>query len=121
MTHRRLTGVLWTLKWFLAVCLLVLCVDLLYVFWPYPDGPRGVAALKANLATEVELIGGLADAQSWAIIQVVADGLYRPAFVWTGLDEFMARATDPTPLSPLNESMRSFVLASWAFPASVHR
>jgi integrating conjugative element membrane protein (TIGR03747 family) len=115
MTHRRLTGVLWTLKWFLAVCLLVLCVDLLYVFWPYPDGPRGVAALKANLATEVELIGGLADAQSWAIIQVVADGLYRPAFVWTGLDELTRRAADPTPLSPLNETMRSFVLASWAF------
>ena len=67
MRRGRLTGVLWALKWFFIVCLLVLSVDILYVLWPYPNGPRGVAALKANLATEVELIGRLADAQSWAI------------------------------------------------------
>ncbi len=31
MRRQRLTGALWTLKWFLTVCLLVLCIDLLYV------------------------------------------------------------------------------------------
>ncbi len=88
---------------------------MLYVLWPYPNGPRGVAALKANLATEVKLIGRLADAQSWAIIRFLTDRLYQVSFVWTGLDAFMGRATDPTPLSPLNETMRSFVLGNWVF------
>lgn len=115
MRHARLTGVLWTLKWFFVVCLLVLSVDLLYVLWPYPDGPRGVAALKANLAAEAELIGRLADARSWRVIRAVVDALYQPTFVWTGVDALMGRASEPAPLSPLNETMRSFVLASWTF------
>jgi integrating conjugative element membrane protein (TIGR03747 family) len=115
VTARRLTGVLWTLKWFFIVCLLVLCVDLLYVLWPYPHGARGVAALKDNLAAEVELIGRLADARSWTIIRALADAIYQVVFVWSGLDEFMCRAADPLPLSPLNETMRRFVLGNWIF------
>lgn len=115
MTPGRLTGVLWTLKWFFIVCLLVLCVDMFYVLWPYPDGARGVAALKANLAAEAKLIGQLADDRSWTIIRNLADGIYEVVFVWTGLDEFMRRAADPTPLSPLNETMRTFVLGNWVF------
>ena len=115
MRAKRLTGVLWTLKWFFIVCLLVLAVDMLYVLWPYPDGARGVATLKANLAAEVDLIGRLADDRSWAIIRALADGAYEAVFVWTGLDEFMRRAVDPAPLSPLNETMRRFVLGNWVF------
>ncbi len=115
MRAKRLTGVLWTLKWFFIVCLLVLGVDMLYVLWPYPDGARGVVALKANLAVEVDLIGRLADDRSWAIIRALADGIYEVVFVWTGMDEFMRRAVDPAPLSPLNETMRRFVLGNWVF------
>lgn len=115
MIRTRLTGVLWTLKWFFIVCLLVLCVDMLYVLWPYPGEARGVGALKHNLAVEAELIGRLADDRSWAIIRTLADGIYEVVFVWSGMDEFMRRAADPTPLSPLNETMRSFVLGNWVF------
>ena len=115
MNGRRLTGVLWTLKWFFIVCLLVLCVDLLYVLWPYPGEARGVATLQANLAAEAELIGRLADDRSWIIIGSLADGIYEVVFVWTGLDALMQRAADPVPLSPLNETMRRFVLGNWVF------
>lgn len=115
MTPRRLTGVLWTLKWFFIVCLAVLCVDMLYVLWPYPGEARGVAALKANLTAEADLIGRLADERSWAIILALIDGIYEVVFVWTGMDELMRRAVDPTPLSPLNETMRRFVLGNRVF------
>lgn len=115
MNGRRLTGMLWTLKWFFIVCLLVLCVDLLYVLWPYPGEARGVATLKANLAAEANLIGQLADDRSWTIILALTDGIYEVAFVWTGLDAFMQRAVDLAPLSPLNETMRRFVLGNWVF------
>lgn len=115
MNRGRLMGVLWTLKWFFIVCLLVLCVDMLYVLWPYPSGARGVETLKANLAAEVELIARLADDRSWSVIHAIVGGLYEVLFVWTGLDTFMRRAMDPTPLSPLNETMRSFVLGNWVF------
>lgn len=115
MNGRRLTGVLWALKWFFIVCLLVLCVDLLYVLWPYPGKARGVATLKANLAVEVDLIGRLANDRSWTIIRTLGDAIYEVVFVWTGLDDFMRRAVDPTPLTPLNETMRRFVLGNWAF------
>lgn len=115
MTNRRFTGVLWLLKWFFIVCLLVLCVDLLYVLWPYPGGARGVAAFKANLAAEVNLINRLADDRSWVVIRIMVDGIYEIVFVWTGLDAFMQRAVDPAPLSSLNETMRRFVLGNWIF------
>lgn len=115
MTPRRLTGVLWTLKWFFIVCLLTLCVDMLYVLWPYPDGARGVTTFKANLTNEMNLIGRLADDRSWMIISTLADGIYQVVFGWTGLDEFMRRAANSAPLSPLNETMRSFVLGNWVF------
>lgn len=115
MNGRRLTGVLWTLKWFFIVCLLVLCVDLLYVLWPYPGEARGVTTLKANLAAEADLIGQLADDRSWTIIRALADGIYEVVFVWTGLDTLMQRAVDPAPLSPLNETMRRFVFGNWVF------
>jgi len=115
VTRGRLTGLLWMLKWFFIVCLVVLCVDLLYVHWPYPGGARGVATFKANLATEINLISRLADERSWAVIRFMVDGMYEIVFVWTGLDEFMQRAVNPAPLSPLNETMRRFVLGNWIF------
>ncbi len=81
-----------------------------------------MVALKANLATELELVGRLAHARSWAIIQTLMDALYYEAvFVRSGLDEFTRRTADPAQLSPLSETMGSFALANWLFletPAS---
>ena len=53
MTSRRLTGALWALKWFAGIALVTFAVDMLYVFWPYPNGPRGVAPLKATLLAAI--------------------------------------------------------------------
>jgi len=47
---RRLTGLLWALKWFAIVAALTFVVDILYVFWPYPNGPRGVEPLKKRIS-----------------------------------------------------------------------
>ena len=71
MTSRRLTGLLWALKWFAIVALVTFAVDMLYVFWPYPNGPRGVEPLKATLDRETELVHALSDARSAAVISTV--------------------------------------------------
>ncbi len=88
---------------------------MLYVLWPYPDGARGLATLKANLASEVDVISRLADDHAWAIIRTLADGAYEAVFILLGLDEFIRWAVDPTRLSPLNETKRRFLLGNWIF------
>ena len=50
MISRRLTGLLWALKWFAIIAALTFVVDMLYVFWPYPNGPRGVEPLKKRIS-----------------------------------------------------------------------
>ena len=71
MTRRRLTGLLWALKWFAIVAALTFVVDMLYVFWPYPDGPRGVEPLKATVAREAALIDALSDARSASVVTAI--------------------------------------------------
>ncbi|MGE0684313.1 MAG: DUF4400 domain-containing protein [Candidatus Binatia bacterium] len=115
MRGGRLTGVIWTLTWFFIVCLLVLSVDMLYVFWPYPHGAHGIEALKHNLAIEVELVSRLSDDRSWSIIRMISDSIYQVVFGWSGMDDLLRQAADPTPLSPLNEIMRSFARGFWVF------
>lgn len=115
MTQQRIRGVLWILLAFCLVSLLTLAVDLLYVYWPYPNGARGIEALQLNVRTESQLIERLADARSQELIRSINDMLYKALFGWTGLDQMMRRAADPTPLSPLNEIMRSFMTSVWGF------
>jgi integrating conjugative element membrane protein (TIGR03747 family) len=115
MTPQRIKGVLWILLAFCLVSLLTLAVDWLYVYWPYPHGARGIAALQYNVRRESQLIERLADGRSQAVIQRVNDTLYKVLFGWTGLDEMMRRAANPAPLSPLNEIMRSFMTSVWGF------
>jgi len=61
------------------------------------------------------LIGRLADTRSWRVIQAVENGAYEVVFGWTGLDTLMHRAAEPAPLSPVNETMRSFMRGFWIF------
>ena len=115
MNSRRLTGLLWALKWFAIVAALAFVTDMLYVFWPYPNGPRGVAPLKATVARETALIQSLSDDRSLAVVSSVVAASYEMAFVWTGLDEMMTRFVDPTPLPESDEGMRRLFLANWEF------
>jgi len=115
MTQQRIRGVLWILLSFCLVSLLTLAVDWLYVYWPYPNGARGIEPLQLNVRTESELIEQLADERSRELIRRINDTLYKALFGWTGLDEMMSRAADSTPLSPLNEIMRSFMTSVWGF------
>ena len=112
---RPRSGLLWALQWFALIALVTFAADMLYVFWPYPDGPRGVAPLEDALAREAELIRSLADEPSMAVISSVASATYPVCFVWTGLDALMLRFADPTPLSEAEEGMRRLFLAHWAF------
>ena len=114
MTRRRLTGLLWALKWFAIVAALTFAVDMLYVFWPYPDGPRGVAPLKATVAREAALIEALSDDRSASVVPAIVAATYKVFFVWTGLDEMMIRFADPTALPESDEGMRQLFLANWA-------
>jgi len=115
MTQQRIRGVLWIVLAFCLVSLLTLAVDLLYVYWPYPNGARGIEALQLNVRMESELVERLADMRSRELISSLNNALYKALFGWTGLDEMMHRAADPTPLSPLNEVMRSFMTSMWGF------
>ena len=110
---------LWALKWFAILTALALVVDMLYVFWPYPNGPRGVAPLKATVTREAALIQSLCDDRSMVVVSSLVAASYEIAFVWTGLDEMMTRFADPTPLPESDEGMRRLFLAHWEFLETV--
>jgi integrating conjugative element membrane protein (TIGR03747 family) len=112
---RRRTGLLWTLKGFGILALLVLVVDIVYVLWPYPNGPQGIGALQSVVNEETALIGELTDDASARVIRNLGAWIYQAAFVWTGLDELMRRAAAPAPMPGANEFMRGFVRANWLF------
>ncbi len=115
MYKTRLTGILWGLKWFAIVALVVFATDMLYVFWPYPDGSRGVEPLHRTVIQEAELVYRLGNDDSVAVIRAIVDGFYHLCFVWTGIDGMMVRFADPSPLSESDEAMRRFFLANWEF------
>lgn len=104
---RRRTGPLSALKWF---AILVLVVDIVYVLWPYPNGPQGIGALQSAVDKETALIGELTDDASAQVIRHLGAWVYRAAFVWTELDELklMHRAAASAPMSGANEFMRGF-------------
>jgi hypothetical protein len=66
----KVTGSLWYVKWFAIVCALALLVDIVYVFWPWPQ-MHGVRQFHHNLQTETQLIAGLSNPQGLAFIQQV--------------------------------------------------
>lgn len=90
----KVTGTLWYVKWFTLVFLGALMVDVVYVFWPWPE-IRGVAAFQYNLQAESQLIAGLSSPQGLAFIQKVQAWVYQPTFVWSGLHDFLMLGLHP--------------------------
>ena len=115
ISTRRRSPVLSALKGFAVLALLVLVVDIVYVLWPYPNGPQGIGALQSVVNEETALIAELTDDASAWIIRNLGAWIYQAAFVWTGLDELMRRAAAPVPMAGANEFMRGFVRANWLF------
>jgi integrating conjugative element membrane protein (TIGR03747 family) len=83
------------------------------VFWPYPDGPRGVEPLRDTVHREAEIVGRLADERSRGFIRTIVTGAHTACFVWTGIDEMTIRFADPAPLPETDEGMRRLFLANW--------
>lgn len=90
----KVTGILWYVKWFTLVFIFALLVDVVYVFWPYPE-VRGVAVLQRNVEAETALITSLSSHQAQMFIQTVQQWLYQPVFVWTGLHDFLILGMQP--------------------------
>lgn len=92
----NLGGWLWYVKWFTLVVLCALVVDLVYVFWPWPQ-VHGVAAFAANLRAETGIITSLASPEALAFIHKVQAWAYLPTFQWTGLHDFLVLGENPLP------------------------
>lgn len=115
MADRKWTGVKWLVFWGLIVMAVVLLIDLLYVMWPYPNGARGIGALQSNLNREWALLVELGGNDFPKYAYAIHGLLYHAFFVLPGFDYMMAKAADPTPMSNMDEMMRSFVLSTRIF------
>ena len=86
--QRRFTGLLWHMKWFVIIALLVLIIDLFCVFVLW--SPDGVSRLEQTLHQELDY---LELPQSKVDILVgVATSFYDTVFVSTGIDGMMRHA-----------------------------
>lgn len=103
--QRRLTGLLWHVKWFVIIALLVLIIDLFCVFVLW--SPDGVSRLEQVLHQELEFLG-LPQAKVDFLIGV-ATSLYDTVFVSTGIDGMMRHATSLTPSATGNSTEIEFV------------
>lgn len=103
--QRRLTGILWHLKWFLLITLLVLIVDLFCVFVLW--SPDGVANLEDVLQQEVALLG-LPQSDINFLISV-ATSLYNTVFVSTGIDGMMRHAASLPPTDTSQPTVLEFI------------
>ena len=91
--QRRLTGILWHLKWFVFIALLVLVIDLFCVFVLW--SPDGVPRLKQILHREMTLLE-LPQPEADFVIGI-ATTVYNTVFVTTGIDGMMRHAASPPP------------------------
>lgn len=103
--QRRLTGLLWHLKWFVIIALLVLIIDLFCVFVLW--SPDGVSQLEQVLHQELEFLC-LPQAKVEFLIGV-ATSLYDTVFVSTGIDGMMRHAASISPSSTGNSTEIEFV------------
>ena len=99
-SQQRLTGLLWLLKWFCLIALLVLVVDLFCVFVLW--SPDGMWRLESVLHEEVALLG-LPPSDTAFLIKMTRS-FYDTAFVSTGIDGMMRHAAS---LPPADESRPS--------------
>lgn len=86
--QHRLTGLLWHVKWFVLVMLLVLVIDLFCVFVLW--SPDGVERLEEVLRSEVMSLG-LPQSDIDFLIGV-SRSFYDAVFVSSGIDDLMRRA-----------------------------
>jgi len=87
--RRRLTGLLWLIKWLLLITLFVLIVDLFCVFVLW--SPNGVQHLEKVLHTEMELLG--LPQNDIAFLTEVIRSFYNTTFISTGIDGMMRHST----------------------------
>ena len=103
--QRRLTGILWHLKWFVLVALLALIIDLFCVFVLW--SPDGVSRLEQILHHELALLE-LPQPEIDFLIGV-ATSLYNTVFVTTGMDGMMRHAASLSPTTSGQSTEIEFV------------
>lgn len=88
MTNRRpVTGLLWLLKWFVIITLLVWVIDIFCVFVLW--SPQGVETLSAVLIEEVALLN-LPPQHTQRLIEI-SQSFYHAVFVTTGIEGAMSQ------------------------------
>lgn len=115
----KVTGTLWFVKWFAIVCALALLVDIVYVFWPWPQ-MHGVAQFSRNYQTESQLVASLSGADGKAYIREVQGWAYQPTFVWSGLHGMMRDVDKPESWQGANAFMHGWVAGNWEFLQTAH-
>ena len=90
--QRRFTGLLWHLKWFVIIALLVLIIDLFCVFVLW--SPDGAQHLQSVLTKEIALLD--LDGSDNQFLAHVIKSFYDIAFVSSGIDG-MLRNTNSLP------------------------
>ncbi len=103
--QRRLTGILWHLKWFVLISMLVLVIDLFCVFVLW--SPEGVSRLEQILHHELALLG--LPQPEVAFLTGVATSLYNTVFVTTGIDGMMRHAASLAPSASAQSTEIEFV------------
>lgn len=88
--QRRLTGLLWHVKWFVLIALLALVVDLFCVFILW--SPEGVEHLEAVLHREIELLG--LPQSNIDFLAGIVTSFYEAVFISTGIDGMMRYAAN---------------------------
>ncbi|MBN4079469.1 DUF4400 domain-containing protein [Beggiatoa alba] len=97
---RRLTGLLWLVKWFVLIALLVLIIDIFCVFVLW--SPNGVWHLKNVLHQEIALLG-LPQSDITFLAEVI-QSFHSTVFVSSGIDGMMRYSSS---LPPTDQSQQT--------------
>lgn len=101
--HRRVTGLLWLIQWFVIITLLVLVIDIFCVFVLW--SPNGVEHLQAVLQQEAALLN--LSPEHMGFLVEITHRFYNAVFVSTGIDGAM-RSAYLAPPSEQTKNMREF-------------
>ena len=102
--QQRLTGLLWLTKWFLLITLLVLIVDLFYVFVIWP--PNGMWHLQNVLNQEIELLG--LQQSDINFLAGMVNIFYETIFISSGIDGMMRHAANLPPGDSTQQTVTDF-------------
>ncbi len=101
--QRRVTGLLWLVKWFVIITLLVLVIDIICVFVLW--SPNGVEQLQATLQREAALLN--LSPEHLGFLADMTHRFYNAVFVSSGIDGAMGNAYLTTP-SEKTKNMHEF-------------